>query len=182
MQIGGVWGQSNVSVAIRENLIGSPASVWLTGSMLIFLISGELYHRSWQRRGGPDPRLIQLGDLVSGIAAVALTVALVWLGDAAIALFAGLLLAGGKLGSAVLPTFDLPRQGLAERVFRSTVLASRVPSIIALAVTIVRGGDAPQEVILSAIIILCFFLWLWADLLLLWNGRVVLMDRNNSER
>ncbi|WP_223428427.1 hypothetical protein [Tateyamaria pelophila] len=185
LQIGEVWGQSSVTEAIREHLLGSPGSVWLTGSMLIFMVSGELYHRAWQSHRGPDPRLTQMGDLVSGLAAIALTVALVWVGNAAIALFAGVLLAGGKLGSAILPTFDLPKQVVIDRGFRLVVVASRAPSIIALIVPIVslvQSGSTLGDAILPTAMIVCFLLWLWADLLLLREGQVILIDRSEPKR
>lgn len=176
-QIREVWDQTSIVEAVGQHLLGSPGSLWLSGSMLIFLVSGEIYHRAWQCNPIPDPRLTQIGDLISGLAAIALTVALVWMGNAAIAIFAGVLLAGGKLGGAILPTFHLPNQATIERGFRITVVSSRLPSILALILPILQTGGKSSDMILPAITVFCFLLWLWADLLLLQRGQVVLIDR-----
>lgn len=185
VQVASAWDQSNIGTAVYLHLMGSPGALWLTGSMLVFLIAGEFYHRAWQGTHLADPRLVQMGDLFSAVAAMALTVALVWLGDTAIALLAGVLLAGGKLGAAILPTFNFSQAAQTERALRIIVVISRAPSITALAFTIAQGlqkGNMLEEVVLPSAMIVCFLLWLWADLLLLRMGQVVLIDRANLRR
>ena len=58
-----------------------------------------------------------------------------------------------------------------QRGLRGAVVLSRFPSLIALAATVVHialsSGTSPVEAILPAIMMLCFGLWLWADVLLL---------------
>ncbi len=162
------WGQSHIVQALHDHLMGSPDAAWLTLSMILFLISGEIYHRA----GNPAARarLMPWADFISGLAAIALTVSLVSLGEATTAMVAGGMLTIGKLGSAGV--LFLQRALRFDPVLRLIVVASRAPSLVALGLAVFPAlyGSVPIEaVVLPLIMILCFLLWLWADLLLLRN-------------
>lgn len=163
-----VWDEGQLTQALYAHLMGSPASAWLTTAMVLFIVSGEIYHRAYEPSA--PSRLLPWADFVSGLAAIALTVALVMLGDTAAALVAGLMLSFGKLGSAVLPFFEQKNEAQIDRVLRLTVIASRAPSILALGLAVapaIWGSMPMQTALLPLIMIICFLLWLWADLLLL---------------
>ena len=156
--------------AILGYFFGTDGASLLTLAIIIFIVSGEVYHRAWAGRAVPDQRLNRLGDLLSAAAAIVLTAALVAFGDVLLALAAGFLLAGGKLATAVAAN-DTPQRLVS--VFRSAVVLSRFPSLgsLALAVAHVVSRDLPaSDAVLPAITFFCFLLWLWADLLLL-RGR-----------
>ncbi|MGZ2256564.1 hypothetical protein [Roseobacter sp. A03A-229] len=167
---------TGVAAALAAYFVGSPGALWLTGSMIVFILAGVLYERAWGDPARPQPRLVQLGDLLAGLAAIMLTIALVWLGDTTLALLAGVLLAGGKLGTAVLPTLVVPGRAWLDAGFRLAVIVSRAPSIAALAVAIFGSDGSLAQVALPAMMILCFLLWFWADLLLLRAGPVPLIE------
>jgi hypothetical protein len=152
--------------AVAAYLFGTPGTTWLNAAMLVFFASGEAYHRAWAGRTSPLAHLNRLGDLLSAVGAVCLTVALVHFGDVALAIVAGTLLAGGKLGTALLRDTS----GRAARLFRSVVVASRLPSIAALTLELWRlaeGGGPAAEAFLPCVMLGCLLLWLRADLLLL---------------
>ena len=160
--------ESSLLTAVYSHFMGSPEALWLTAAMMMFIVSGEIYHRA---HTAPDKLyLVAWGDLVSGLAAIALTVALVQLGDTALALVAGLMLTLAKLGNASLPLVGVDpfaRVGLA---FRVLAMVSRLPSILSLVLAVLvslQAGAPWGAVILPTIMIVCFVLWLWADLLLL---------------
>lgn len=148
-------------------LFGSPGSTTLSIAILIFMIAGELYHRAWETGAPPDARLNLLGDLLSGVASLVLTAALVMFGDIFLAIVSGVLLAGGKFGSAFVPDGPLSWR------FRQAVLFSRLPAIAALAVQFLREvSTATTETPLAAtampaVMILCYLIWARADWLLL---------------
>lgn len=163
-----VWDQSSIGQALYTHLIGSPEAAWLTMALILFLISGEIYHQGYQP--GAARSLVAWGDFVSGIAAITLTVALVLLGDTAVALLAGFMLTLGKLGCAVAAMFHAQEAGGLMRGLRFMAIASRIPSILALALAVapVFAGSIPMDaVLLPLLMIVCFLLWFWADLLLL---------------
>ncbi len=163
-----VWGEPGFAVALRDHLIGSPEATWLTSAMVLFLIAGEVYHQAYSSPAKSN--LVAWGDFVAGLAAIALTVALVMLGDTAAALLAGFMLTVGKLGSAVVSVIFTQSQDYLDRLLRLLVVASRAPSILALGMAVLPvffGGVPLDAVLLPLIMILCFFLWLWADLLLM---------------
>lgn len=160
------WGKPAMFDALQAHLIGSPGATWLTIAMLLFLLSGELYHRA----GEPSAPAVLLpwADFISGLAAIALTLSLMHMGETNSALLAGGMLTLGKLGSAVLPL--LKRLDRFDRAFRSIVVASRAPSLLTLGLVVFPAllGTVPTEqVLLPLVMIACFLLWLWADLLLL---------------
>ncbi len=157
--------------AITNYLFGSSGASFLTLAIIIFMFSGEAYHRASAERGHVDRRLIRLGDLLSAIAALALTAALANFGDVLLALVAGTLLAGGKLGTAVLPR-TAPLWLLS--ALRGAVVVSRLPSLASLAIDVARlasQGAPPTDAALPAITFFCFLLWLWADVLLMRGQR-----------
>lgn len=159
-----------VMSGLHHHLMGSAPSAWLTASILIFIISGEFYHRAFH--GAPEHRagLNQSADLISGVAAIALTVALVGFGDTTPAIIAGLLLAGGKIGNAVIPALRLRHPLPMEQAMRLVVLGSRFPAILSLAISagsVLRQSSTVEDALLPLIMIGCFLLWLWADVILL---------------
>ncbi len=163
--------------AVYAYLFGNPGATWLTVAMLIFFVGGEVYHRAWAGRTIPDQRLNRLGDLISSVGALAITAALIQLGDLFLAVIAGTLLTGGKLGTAVLPERPTALNRKVQQGLRSAVVLSRFPSLITLAATVVHimmsSGLSPTEAILPTIMMFCFGLWLSADLLLLKGAKAV---------
>ena len=164
-------GQGTAMEGLHQHLMGSAPAAWLTASMLVFIASGELYHAG--HHGRPERRALrtQQADLVSGLAAIGLTIALIGFGDATMAIVAGVMLAGGKLGSAVLPLWN--GGAAVAGSLRVVVLGSRFPSILALVLSLQSishqiAAPGLQDVLLPIVMIGCFLLWLWADVILLW--------------
>lgn len=167
-------GENTVMAAMVDYFAGSHSAVALTLATLVFLWGGEAYHRAWARPDAPDPALNRLGDLLSGIGAIGLGIALLLLGDPLIAATSGLLHALGKFGSAFhRPGTPVPVWPVAwPDPFRSAVLASRLPAMLASALAL--GSAFPQvwpngslTVLVMPIALLgCYFLWAKADLLL----------------
>ena len=153
-------------------LFGNVATSCLTLSILLFFLGGEAYHRAFDGETNRNQNLVKLGDFLSGIAAVVLTLALVQFGETRFAIAAGLLLAGGKFGSVIFP--DKPGESSGTMgvpyAFRMMVVASRLPSIAALGITLYnyafRGGDL-TDTMLAMILLICYLLWLAADCLLI---------------
>jgi hypothetical protein len=155
--------------------VGSPSAVTLTVATIVFLISGEVYHRAWAAgRGAADPALNQIADVLSAIGATALTVSLMFLGQWLLALASGLLIVGGKLGSALLCD-DRARLGFWPAAwvdpFRGAVLAGRLPGIAAtgidLGFRVLHWNDGSVALLVQpAVLIVCYLLWIKADLLL----------------
>ena len=155
--------------------LGSPGALALTVSTSIFLASGEAYHRAWAGRASPDPKTHSTADLLAAAGATALTVSLVLGGQLPLALASGVLMVGGKLGSAIAG--DTVRiAGWPSRwsdPFRSAVLIGRLPGLTAAALDLGRHVlDAPTgmglvSLVQPATLVICQALWLKADLLLL---------------
>ncbi|MGB3625135.1 MAG: hypothetical protein WA989_04890 [Henriciella sp.] len=161
---------------VGSYLVGDIGATWLTVSMLFFFASGEMYYRAWAGRQVPDGRLNRRGDLLSGFGAIALTVALIHFGDIALAIVAGTLLAGGKFGTAILPPAVSPVTGRLDLKtwLRVAVVASRVPSLAALSLELARiihDREPVSNAIMPSIMLACFTLWLWADVLLVRGQR-----------
>ena len=143
--------------------------------MLVFLASGEFYHRAWVRGFPPDLRLNRIADLLSALGALALSVALISFGQPLLAATSGILLAGGKLGSMLARNEYAPRgpdrSAWPDR-FRAAVLVSRVPAILAvlaeLGVVLWRldAATPAAAVIAPSSLLVCYLLWTRADLLL----------------
>jgi hypothetical protein len=161
-----------VAAAAWDYLAGNAGAVALTLATAVFFWSGEAYHRAWAHCAPPNDALSRRGDLLSGIGALVLGVALLDLGQPVLALTAGLLHAAGKFGSAwrwrSIPGWpsDWPN------VYRSAVLASRVPAIIAAACELLWvlgtfGPFTPWNALLTPLTLLvCYLLWCRADLML----------------
>lgn len=152
--------------------VGSPASGALTIATLIFLASGEMYHRAWTGADAPRTDLNRFADLLSALGALAVMVSLAYLNQPVLAVLTGILIAGGKLGSAVYA--DQP--GLNDLwpshwpdLFRSMVLAGRlfgmVAAMLGLALTLGIGGPLAAAT-QSAVILVCHLFWIRADILL----------------
>ncbi len=160
-------GAANPLSVAGHYLFGSPGSTTLSAAIFMFLVSGEFYHRAWAGGAPPDARLNHLGDLVSGVASLVLTAALVIFGDIFLAIVSGILLAGGKFGSAFVPDGPLSSR------FRQAVLFSRFPALAALAVQFLREAstatpDTPlAATAMPAVMILSYLIWARADWLLL---------------
>lgn len=158
--------------AIWVYFFGSPGASWLTLAVIIFLISGEVYHRAWLTPAAPIQRLNRLGDFLSGIGASALTVSLVFYGNIVLALASGAILAGAKFGN-VLFQGGSGSSRLASG-FRAAALFSRAPALAALAsqlaVAAGSGGLLAEPVLMAIVMITCTLIWCWADYLLLRAG------------
>jgi hypothetical protein len=167
-------GAGTVVVGLRDHFLGSPAATALSVAMVIFFISGEVYHHAWRGAGGPNPARVRLGDLLSTFGALALAVSLVLVGNVLLAVTSTVLLAGGKLGSALMPqaSWILRVPGLpAFDPFRIAVLASRLPAFLAIGVALlsplISGAPASTAVVTQQVTLLvCYGLWTRADLLL----------------
>ncbi len=173
---------SGFSEAASVYFIGSPGATALTFAMIVFFGAGELYHRAWKDAGDkPDARLNRRADFVSAIGALLLAVSLAYFGDIWLAITSTVLLAGGKLGSAIGPAQGWPvriesrgriatTQTLKFDLFRLAVVLSRIPAIGALVfglgATAISGTDFGLSEAQSAILLLCFALWTRADILL----------------
>ncbi|WP_181180598.1 hypothetical protein [Mesorhizobium sp. B2-4-6] len=174
-QAGGSHGQNTITAAVADYFAGSPGAIALTLATLVFFCSGEIYHRAWAERRTPDQALNRLGDLLSGLGAIGLGVALYLLGDPLLAATSGLLHALGKFGSAYhqpgTPAF-IGWPGTWPDPFRSAVLASRLPAIAAaaaqswLALPATEAGGPLSAIAGSTTLLVCYLLWAKADLML----------------
>jgi hypothetical protein len=163
--------------AVVAHFVGSPATVALTTATIIFLISGEVYHRAWRAANAPDAHLNRLADLLSAAGTVALVISLIYLGQPVLAVFTGLLIVLGKLGSAVfgddpdaVPFWPSSWPNL----FRWMVLAGRVPGIAAASLELwnqLGTGNLGPSITQPAVMVLCHLLWIWADFLLFQGSR-----------
>jgi len=166
-QHGGTGLGTGVAAAL-DYFTGSLGATAITLAMLIFFWSGEQYHRAWANGAPPDARLNRLGDLSSGWGALVLALGLFQLGEPLLAATSGLLHAAGKFGSALPPVVQarLPHGATA---FRLTVVVSRIPALVAVllqAQTALAGAPA-EPLAATLLLLLCYLLWLKADLALL---------------
>lgn len=161
---------------IYAYFLGSPSALALTIATGIFLVSGETYHRAWAGRSVPDVNLNRIADLLSVGGASALSASLIFAGQLPLAIASGVMIIGGKLGSAI--TCDdrtrlryWPKQWIDP--FRGAVLAGRAPGLIAAVLDLVRhllgdpAGVAMFSVFPYAMLVICYLLWIKADLLLI---------------
>jgi len=154
---------------------GSPSAFAMSVATAIFVVSGETYHRAFQG-AETNQGLYRFADLLSGLGALALGIALFTLGHPILAATAGLLHAAGKLGSAAMPVMPGTWTFWPSRwpdPFRSAVVASRVPAMIAASADFwaslngaISGGPA-LAMVTPATLIVCYLLWAKADLLLI---------------
>jgi hypothetical protein len=157
--------------ALGDFLAGSGSAVALTLANLVFVLSGEAYHRAWSDGAPPDARLNRLGDTLSGVGAIGLGVGLLMLGHPLLALFSGLLHAFGKFGSALhgdSPIAFMPQD--CPSLFRVAVLASRFPAIMAAVFGLLALVSQPAlpapELIATLTLLVSYLLWTKADLML----------------
>lgn len=178
----GEAGASAVDI-VRQYLVGSPGATALSVSMIMFFVSGEMYHRALATCSEPDVVMLRRADFLSGVAALVLAVALVLFGSLWLALVSTVLLAGGKLGNALSPDGRWPVRiellslgGTKLRrewdLYRLAPLLSRAPAITAILIEITRLlAVGPPDIALplaqSAVLLVCYLLWARADLLLL---------------
>jgi hypothetical protein len=164
--------EAGASGALAEYFAGDISGVMLTFATLVFMLSGEAYHRAWANGFPPDPALNRLGDFTSGIGALALGVGLLMLGQPILAATSGLLHAFGKFGSALhrpsaASHYDWPW------IFRAVVIESRVPAILAALIELARlapglaEGAPLMPLVTPAALLICYLLWTKADILLL---------------
>ncbi|SER87853.1 hypothetical protein SAMN04490244_103372 [Tranquillimonas rosea] len=166
--------------AIREYLVGSTGATALTVAMVMFFVSGELYHRAWSAGTTPDAVMVRRADFLSGIAAFVLGIALILFGSFWLAAVSTLLLAGGKIGNGLTPgrgwpvRIPLPGYGTTRHrqidVFRFSALLSRAPAVAAILLELARlsaGGEGGAlDLAQSGVLLICYMLWCRADLLL----------------
>ncbi|MBU9698363.1 hypothetical protein GU927_010955 [Rhodobacteraceae bacterium HSP-20] len=165
-QIGGGLGHG--LEAALDYLAGSFGAAAITLSMLVFFWSGERYHRAWKDGAPPDPVQNRAGDISSGIGALLLGFGLFLMDQTLLAATAGLLHAAGKFGSALPAAWQrlMPHGAPA---FRGIVLLSRLPAILLVlfeAQAAIAGLPA-QPLAASAVLLLCYLIWLRADLMLM---------------
>ena len=154
--------------ALSDYFVGSLGATAITVAMLIFFWSGEQYHKAWAHGAPPDGRLNRLGDVSSGWGALALGLGLFLMGQPVLAATAGLLHAAGKFGSA-LPERMQRRMPFGPAVFRAVVVASRLPALAAVGLQLqsaVHLGDT-QGMAAAGLLVLCYGLWLKADVALM---------------
>ena len=163
---------------------GSPSAVALTAATVIFLVGGEVYHRAWAGRSVPDASLNQFADVLSAIGSLALTISLFFIGQWFLAIASGLLTVGGKLGSALFGD-DGSRPGFwpASWVdpFRGAVLVGRLPGIVAAGLdfgfrVLNWSNGSLASLIQSATLVVCYLLWIKADLLLVGGARATVRE------
>jgi hypothetical protein len=154
--------------ALVDYFVGSLGATAITVAMLIFFWSGDQYHKAWAHGAPPDGRLNRLGDVSSGWGALALGVGLFLMGHPVLAATAGLMHAAGKFGSA-LPERVQARMPFGQGVFRLTVVASRIPALVAVLLQLqaaMAAGES-QSLAASGLLLLCYLLWLKADVALM---------------
>jgi hypothetical protein len=167
-------GFAAAATALRDHFVGSPGAVALTAAMGIFLVGGEVYHRAWARGFPPQARLNRIGDLLSALGAVVLALALVAFGQPLLAAASGILLAGGKFGSALVSDEYAPAGPASPwpARFRSAVLLSRAPAVLSLLAELAAvlpglGDGMPVAAAVAPLsLFFCYLLWIRADLLL----------------
>ena len=149
-----------------DYFVGSPAALALTVSMVVFYVSGEAYQQAFAGPGAPDLARLRTGDLLSGHGAVMLGVGLLFLDQPVLAATAGALHAVGKYGSVlVLPMAHW------STVCRGAVVLSRLPAMAATLLALGRvAGELPLlsvAVLTPITMLVCYGLWLVADVMLL---------------
>lgn len=156
--------------AVVDQFLGTPSAVALSVAMLVFVWGGEVYHRAWAQGFPPDRTLNRRGDVLSGIGALFLGVGLLITGQPMLALTAGLLHALGKFGSAWAGQ-TRPRLWPATwpDLWRTLVVASRVPALLAAVLGLAVAAtqqDSGLAILTPGTLILCYALWIKADVLL----------------
>jgi hypothetical protein len=175
---------------IADHFIGTPPAVALTLATLVFIAGGAAYSKAWRNGGqAPDPVFNRRGDVLSAVGAAMLGIGLMMLGDALLATFAGLLHAGGKLGSAYAgkrrvrtPFGSL----LLADICKDAVLVSRLPALLAAItglLTVALAIGRLESIVLALSVIVSTVYWALADILLLRrNGPMLTALRHRHVR
>jgi hypothetical protein len=172
VQLAQTTDEMSAAGALGTYFAGDTGGIMLTIATLVFMLSGEAYHRAWANGFPPNPALNRLGDLTSGIGALALGIGLLTLGQPILAATSGLLHAFGKFGSALhrpnpASLYDWPW------IFRAVVIESRAPAILAALIGLARllpgltEGAPLMPLVTPAALLVCYVIWAKADLLLL---------------
>lgn len=177
---------AGLTSSVYAFFFGSPAAVVLTCATLVFLASGEIYRAAWADGPPPDRRLNRLGDLASAFGILLLTVSVILVGQMFLAVASGILMAIGKLGSAV--TGDDPRKlGTWPEHWpdplRLIVVLGRLPGLAAAAAGTVQAfgqSGLGLDLVQPATLTICCLLWLTADVMLLWAARNAAAHRLRS--
>lgn len=185
VQLSGAASGADAMTAVAAYLFGSPGATWLTVATLLFIASGEMRHRAWTGHAESAHKLERRSDFVSGLAAICLTIALACFCDPALALASGIMLAGARFGSAIAPDGFARRGRLypAAAIFGPLVIASRFPALAALTLELFRIHERAgpfAEAFLPCVILFCFMLRLWADVLLLGRSRAQMPRTRHS--
>lgn len=161
-------GLSHGASAVVDYLAGSAGAFALTLAMLVFFWSGERYHRAWANGAPPDAAMNRIGDASSGWGALLLGLGLFLMGQPLLAATSGLLHAAGKFGST-LPAHVQARLPFGPNLYRLTVVASRLPALVAvlLQAQAALAEGIMQPLAAAGLLFLCYILWLKADLALL---------------
>jgi hypothetical protein len=167
---------------------GSPSAVALTAATIVFLVSGEMYHRAWVGRAVPDPAINAFADVLSAIGCLALTISLIFLDQWFLAIASGLLSVGGKLGSALFGD-DSARLGFWPTAwvdpFRAAVLVGRAPAVAAAGFDLGFRlfnwtGGSVWTLAQPIVLLLCYMLWIKADLLLVIGARATTIENQEA--
>lgn len=181
-------GPGSGAEVIYAYFAGSPSALALTAATLVFLASGEIYHRAWSGRLFPNPALNRTADVLSALGGLALTVSLVLVGQWVLAVASGLLTVGGKLGSAVFCDDRTQLRfwpALWVDPFRAAVLAGRVPGVAAAAIDLgfrmLHWNGSLLALIQPAVLLACYLLWIKADFLLVVGTGVAKASEEQSD-
>jgi hypothetical protein len=158
--------------AVAAYFVGTPATVAMTVATIVFLVAGEVYHQAWRGGERPDTTLNRIADVLSALGAIILAISLIAIGQPLLAMVGGLLIALGKLGSAVVGDSGANASFWPDYLpdfFRSTVLMGRMPGMAAAGLQLwhqLQSGGSGQSLIQPAALLICHFLWFRADMLL----------------
>jgi hypothetical protein len=154
--------------AVAEYFAGSLGATAITLAMLVFFWSGEQYRKAWAHGAPPIARLNRLGDVSSGWGALLLGAGLFLMGHPVLAATSGLLHAAGKFGSA-LPGRTQARLPFGPGVYRALVVASRTPAlaVVVMELSAALRADTVESAAASGLLLICYGLWLKADLALM---------------
>jgi hypothetical protein len=147
---------------------GNTAALMLSLATLIFFVAGLAYTRAWRDGAAPDRTMSQVGDGLSGIAAIAFGAGVALLGNPILAASGGAMHAIGKFGSAFSAESKSAGMPRLSSFFKELVLLSRIPAICAATAGVFTAeqGTAVQ-LILSLNVIFCCLVWAAADIRLL---------------
>jgi hypothetical protein len=166
LQISATTGDATQAAA--SFLAGSPSAALMTIATLVFMISGEAYHRAWKRGFPPVRHLNVWGDALSGVGALVLGAALWTMGEPLLAATAGLMHACGKFGSALHRPGATPPVDWSQ-VFRVMVVASRLPAVVAALAALSHAlpGGETAAIAAPVTLLVCYMVWGAADVSLM---------------